>query len=240
MKKIIIIIAAILVVLFLAKDFITGAFMAFGVTSLTDLSASVHRASLGVFKSAVDVRGLKLYNPRRDFKDRVMMDIPELYINYDLGSFLRGRRHLKEIRLHVKEVVVVKNEAGKLNVESIRAIQTRLEQKREGDKRDSKFRIDVLDLKIDNVIYKDYSTPGSPLEKEFKVGIDEHYTNITNPYSFVSLVVFKAVVSTGIASLAHFDFSPLKNAALDTPVNATKKAAEAAIGTVKNLWPFGK
>ncbi|MDD5073285.1 MAG: hypothetical protein PHX64_05725 [Candidatus Omnitrophica bacterium] len=240
MKKILIIIAAVLVVLFLAKDFIAGSLLTLGVSSFTDLSASVQHLSLGVFKSAVDVKGFKLYNPPKDFRDRVMVDMPGVYISYYPGSFLTGTKHLKEVKLNIKEFVVVKNANGKLNLDCLKPIQAQTDRKRGDKNRDKKFKIDVLELKIDKVIYKDYSRPGEPVVKEFNIGVNERYANITDPYSFASLVVFKALANTSIASLAHFDLSPLKSAASDALVNATKNAVGAASEAVKKLLPFGK
>jgi len=234
MKTLVIIIVAILVVLFLAKDFIAGAFLTAGISSFTDLPASVQKLSLGVFNSTVDVKGFKLGNPKMVFRERVMVDMPELYINYDLGSFLTGTKHLKKVKLYLREFVVIKNEAGELNLNSLKAIQTRGQAGEK--KKDSKFKIDVLDLKIDKVVYKDYSRPGVPVVKEYNVGIDEHYTNITNPYSFASLVVFKALTKTNIANLTNFDLGPLRGAASD----ALKEAVSKTVETVKDLLPFGK
>jgi len=163
-----------------------------------------------------------------------MADIPELYIDYDLGSFLTGAKHLKKVKLYLKEFVVVKNEGGELNINSLKAIQTKGQA--EEKKQYFKFKLDVLDLKIDKVVYKDYSRPGVPIVKEFDVGIDERYTNITSPYSFASLVVFKALVKTNIASLTNFDLGSLKGTASD----ALKEAVSKTIETVKDLLPFGK
>ena len=239
MKKIVIIIVAILVVLFLVKDFIASSIMTFSIGSFTDLYASIQKLDLGVFKSAIDVKGFKLYNPRTGFKDRLMMDMPELYINYDLGSFLTGTKHLKEVKLNIKEFTVVKNESGELNLDSLKAIQSKTNQKGTA-KQDFKFKIDVLELKIDKVVYRDYSTLGKPVVKEFNVAINERYENITNPYSLASLIVFKALANTSIASLANFDLGPLKDSASDAIVNATKEAVSKTTETLKELIPFGK
>lgn len=251
MKKVIIIVAVVCLVLFLAKDFIAGTFLTVGISSFTDLPASVEKLNLGVFKSAVDVKGFKLGNPKRVFKDRVMMDMPELYINYDLGSFLSGTKHLREVKLYIKEFDVIKNDAGELNLDSLKAIQTKMGKAggnkgeiHKGEKKeDFKFKIDVLELKIDKVVYKDYSGAGEPQIKEFNVGINERYTNITNPYTFASLVVFKALSNTRISSLANLDLGPLQGAASDALSTATKTAADTvsnATQVIKDLLPFGK
>ncbi|MFA5338809.1 MAG: hypothetical protein WC317_01510 [Candidatus Omnitrophota bacterium] len=246
MKKILIIIAVVLVVLFLAKDFIASSFLTVAVRSFTDLSASLRSVSLNIFKSAVDVKGFKLYNPPRDFKDRVMVDMPEVYINYYPGSFLTGTKHLKEVKLNIKEFVVIKNVEGKLNLDCMKPIQQQMDQKKGDKNQNKKFKIDVLELKIDKVVYKDYSGSGEPMVKEYNIGVNERYTNITNPYSFAALVVFKALASTSIASLAHFDLSPLKVSASDviSAVNSVTSAggdvAKDAAKAVKNLLPLGK
>jgi len=236
----------ILLVLFLAKDYIAGMFLTFGVSSFTDLPASLQKVTFGFFDGKIDVKGFKLYNPTREFKDRVMLDIPELYMDCDVGSFLSGTKHLKEVKLNIRELVVVKNVDGELNIDSLKAIQTK-GGKKEGSKQDFKFKIDVLEMRVDKVVYKDYSRAGEPVVREFNIGLNERYTNITDPYSFASLVIFKALVNTSIASLANFDLGPLKNAASDALANATETATEAVTGAVskgaeavKELLPFGK
>ncbi len=246
MKKVLIVIAVVLVALFLAKDFIASSFLTIAVRSFTDLSASLQSVSINVFKSTVDVKGFKLYNPSRLFKDKVMVDMPEVYISYYPGSFLMGTKHLKEVKLNIREFVVVKNVDGKLNLDYLKPVQQHMDQKKDAKKQDYKFMIDTLELKIDKVAYKDYSGSGEPMVKEYNIGVNERYTNITNPYSFAALVVFKALVNTSIASLAHFDLSPLKVSASDviSAVNSVTSAggdvANDAVKAVKNLLPFGK
>jgi uncharacterized protein involved in outer membrane biogenesis len=164
--------------------------------------------------------------------------MPELYMEYDLGSLISGVKHLKKVKMDIAEFTVVRNEGGQLNLDSLKAIQAKTGQG-SGKKEDMKFKIDVLELKIGKVIYKDYSLPGGPVIKEFNVAINERYENITNPYSLASTIVFKALVNTNIASLANFDLGPLQSAAAETMSNVTKIAADA-VEKVKNLLPFGK
>lgn len=232
MKKILIIVAIVLVVLFLSKDLIVSTILTFGVTSFTDLPVDVKSVKVGIFKSTVEIRGFKLYNPKKIFKDRVMADIPELYIDYDIGSFLTGTKHLRMVRLNLKEFDVIKNENGELNLDSLKAIQLK-KGGPSGAKKNSKFKIDVLDLKIGKVVYKDYSKGLSPVVKEFEIGLNERYENITDPYAFASLVVFKAVANTSISHLANFDLRPLKDASYDAIISATKVVSDAAGEAVK-------
>jgi hypothetical protein len=228
MKKILLVVVVIVVALFLSKDFIAASVFTTAIRSFTDLPAGVKSVKVGIFKNAAEINGFKLYNPKNAFKDRVMLDMPALYIDYDPGSFFAGTKHIRKINLNVKEFYVIKNEGGELNLDSLKAIQSKSSGSR-GSKQEVKFKIDVLELKIGKVIYKDYTKGATPFVKEFNIGLDERYENIDNPYVFASLVVFKALANTGVSSLANYDIGPLKNAASD----AVNKAVEG----IKNLLP---
>ncbi|MFA5147568.1 MAG: hypothetical protein WC491_00410 [Candidatus Omnitrophota bacterium] len=232
MKKILIVVAALVIALFLAKDFVAGTIFTSGVRAFTDLPASVKSMKVGVFKSVVDINGFKVYNPKSAFKDRVMLDMPALFIDYDLGSMLTGTKHIRKMKLELNEFYVVKNAGGELNLDSLKGIQSKASGS-QGAKQDMKFKIDVLELKIGKVIYKDYTKGAEPFVKEFNIGLDERYENIDNPYAFASLVVFKALANTGIASLTNFDIGSLKDTAsgaLSTATDAVNKATEGIRG----------
>jgi len=86
-------------------------------------------------------------------------------------------------------------------------------------------------LRIGKAFYKDYSRGGAPSVKEFDVNLNERYTNITNPYSVVTIIVVKALANTTIAGLTNFDINGLKGTVGDTLSRATEitgKAAEQA------------
>ena len=89
------------------------------------------------------------------------------------------------------------------------------------------IQIDLLELKIDKVIYKDYSKGTPPKEKVFNVKIDEQYENITNPQSFIRLIIFKALKNTTIASLTNFDLGKLQSGISGTVKKTTEMAQEA-------------
>ena len=232
MKKVLIVIAAVVIVMFLSKDFVASTIFTSGVRAFTDLPASVKSMKVGIFKSAVDIGGFKVYNPKSAFKDRVMLDMPALYIDYDLGSMLTGTKHIRKMKLELNEFYVIKNAGGELNLDSLKGIQSKASGS-QGAKQDMKLKIDVLELKIGKVIYKDYTKGATPFVKEFNIGLDERYENIDNPYVFASLVVFKALANTGIASLTNFDIGSLKDTAsgaLSTATDAVNKAAESIKG----------
>jgi len=243
-RKIITIPAIVLVViiaLFFGKNMIIKTSVTTGVKAMTGLKLSIRSMNVGVFKSLIGINELQLYNPS-GFKDKLMMDLPEIYVDYNLGAIMGGKAHLEEVRLNLKEFIVVKNEAGELNLDSLRVVkETEGEEAEKDDSKKEKtempdIQIDLLELKIDRVIYKDYSKGGSPKVREFNVNIDERYENITDPQSFVRLIIVKALKNTTIASLANFNIGKLQKGLTDT----VRKTAEKALQAPGNAVEAGK
>jgi hypothetical protein len=235
------IVFAILIALFIGKNMIIKTSVTTGVKAMTGLKLSIRSMDVGVFKSLIGINELHLYNPS-GFEDKLMMDLPEIYVDYNLGAIIGGKAHLEEVRLDLKEFIVVKNEAGELNLDSLRVVKEtegEVAEKDDGKKEKTKMpdiQIDLLTLKIDKVIYKDYSKGTSPKVKEFNVNIDERYENITDPQSFVRLIIVKALKNTTIASLANFDIEKLQKGLTE----AARKAAEKAMQTPDKAVEAGK
>ena len=218
----------------LAKDIIIKTSVEKGVELVTGLKLTIGSLNVGIFKPAVAIKNLALLNPA-GFSDRAMLDMPEIYVNYDLLAILGGNIHLPEVGLGLKEFVVVKNAQGALNLDSLRTVQAQKEGKHPSQKAPGKapqIKIDTLRLSIGKVIYKDYSKGGTPEVKEFNINLNESYTNVDNPYSLASLIVVKALMHTPIASLTNFDLKGLQDTVGETLASA-KRVASEAVATAK-------
>ena len=89
-RKIITIPAIVLVViiaLFFGKNMIIKTSVTTGVKAMTGLKLSIRSMNVGVFKSLIGINELQLYNPS-GFKDKLMMDLPEIYVDYNLGAIM--------------------------------------------------------------------------------------------------------------------------------------------------------
>ena len=237
MKRKIIIIPAIvfgvLITLFIGKNMVIKTSVTTGVRAITGLKLKIRSMDVGVFKSLIGINELQLHNPQ-GFEDKLMVDLPEIYVDYNLGAIMGGKAHLEEVRLNLKEFTVVKNEAGELNLDSLRVVKES-EEVEETEKSDTEkektempdIQIDLLELKIDKVIYKDYSKGTPPKEKVYNVKIDEQYEDITNPQSFIRLIIFKALKNTTIAKLTNFDLGKLQSGISGTVKKTTEMAQEA-------------
>jgi uncharacterized protein involved in outer membrane biogenesis len=229
MKKLAVTLAVVLVICFaagVAKDAVIKMAIEGGVSVVTGLRMSIQAMKVGIIKSLVDIRGIKLYNPS-GFADKIMCDMPEIFVDYDLGAIIKGDIHINDMKLNLKEFVVIKNKDGKLNLDSLKAVQAQKKPAQDQKPQKAvKIRIDNLELKIGKVVYKDYSRGATPSVSEFNINLDEKYQNITNPNTLVSLIVVKALMNTTIASLSNFDLGILKSGISDTLASAEKIASD--------------
>ncbi len=223
------IVVFLIVGLFVTKNLIAKAVVIGGAKAITGLNVGVRSIHVGFPKTAVQVKGLRVMNPS-GFPDSVMVEMPEIYVDYDLGSLLKGKPHLETIRLNLQELDVVKSADGKLNLNSIKALQAGKPAAAQTQPAASapEFQIDVLELKVGKVVYRDYTGGGTPKIKEFAVNIDERYEHITNPYTFAGLVVTRALFKTTVGQLANFDVAGLQT----NVANALKASAGALTETM--------
>ena len=234
--KLVAVILVVVIALFFAKNIIAKTIISGGVRALTGLQLEIRSLNLGLPKTLVGITGLELFNPP-GYADRRMVDMPRIFVDYNLGDFFKGKVHLEKVELDLKEFVVVKNERGELNIDSLKSVKAG-----KGGKAVPKeaggmmpMQIDVLELKIGRVIYKDYSGGTPPVVQEFNININERYENITNPYKLASLIVFRALVNTSISRLANFDLGPLQDQLGKTLQNAGKMAEEIGGRTLKDI-----
>lgn len=256
------VVVAVVVVLVVAKNVIAKTIVVGGVKAVTGLTLSIDHLDVGLLSSAVGVKGLKLHNPA-GFPEPVMIDLPELYVNYDPAALLAGKVHLEEVRVNLREFVVIRNQQGAVNLDALKPVQQTKAAKGESAKAEppkpqkaSKIQIDVLELNVGKVVYKDYTGGGEPKVQEFSVNIHERYEGINNPYALGSLIVSRALMHTAVAKLANVDLAGMQALAesqLGQAAAVVGDAARAAqrlqgqaadtarstAGALKKLLPIG-
>lgn len=247
-KKLILISAillAVVVLLSLAKNIIVDVSLSNWARSMTGADLRVDSMDIGIIKTRVDIKGLKLFNPP-GFPGKLLADMPEVYVDYDLAAFFRRKIHFEEIRLNLKELNVIRNEEGKVNVDSLNLVQG-IKGRHESTKKDEmpELKIDLLKLKIGKVVFKNYSRGLTPIIVEYEVNIDEQFENINDPYQFASILVAKSLTKTPLEQLAEFDLRSLTreankawNDALDETKKATSETVEKAKDTLKKIFPY--
>jgi uncharacterized protein involved in outer membrane biogenesis len=233
MKKILIFVGVAvtaLLILASAKDLIIKVTVEKVVSAVTGLRLDIGAFKVGLLNGRVYIRDMKLYNPA-GFKDKVMFDIPQIYVDYSMSSALRGKIRLSKVRIELKEFIVVRSASGRLNLDSLKVVQAKKRsaapQAKKPVTKAPEIRIDVLELKIGRALYKDYLNGPEPSVKEFNVNIDERYTDIDDPYSVVSIIVVKAMANTTIAGITGFDLQGLMGTVAGTLAGANKVVTRA-------------
>lgn len=211
-----------------------------GIASIaTGLSLDIGELKTGIAKTYISINDLVILNPPH-FNDRVMLDIPEIYIDYDLPSLLKKRIHLYNMRINLKELTVIKDKDGKTNLDYLKGLrQEGGDKEQKGRSKKGSFLIDDLNLKMGKVIYKDYSAGEEPIVSEYKVNIDSRYKNVRDAKEIIRIIIVKAVLNTAIGNLT--DFRRFRDIGSDT-IESGKDILEKTVTELKNIFevPFKK
>jgi uncharacterized protein involved in outer membrane biogenesis len=180
------------------------------VKKMTGLKLGMRSLDLQLRNTRILAKGIQLKNPA-GFTDPVMVDMPTLDVDYELGSILKGAPHLETVELDLAQIVIIKNRDGKLNLDALKPAggTKQTTEKPAQQTKAPQIRIDLLHLKIGKVVYKDYSNGGSPSVQEFDLRIDEQYRNITNINAIVPIIVSKALSNAVLGRLVNFDIKGL-------------------------------
>ena len=230
-------------VLSAAKNGLTQTILTSAISSAAHVPVHIGGVSLSFLSASIRIKNLQVQNPG-GFPDRLMVDIPQIFIDFDPGALFKGRAHFEEVKLDLKELVVVKNKDGKLNVDTVKPTAQQKKESHEkakeaGGGKAAKLQIDKLSISIGRVVYKDYSGGGAPQMQTSDINIrDREYTNIDNPATVVSLIMFEALTKTSLSRIANLDISSFKEGgiqALSKGLGAVTDGTDAAQTVAKQL-----
>lgn len=233
--KIIVVALAVLLVLSLVKNGAADALMETALSKAARVPVRISGTSISFLKASIKLSGVKFLNPR-GFHERHMLTIGKVLVDFDPSALWKGRVHFEEVRFELKELVVIKNKEGKLNVDAMKPPKGETKKPSDPKARGEapKLHIDRLFLTIDKVVYKDYSLGGEPKVEVFDIGIrDREYRNINDPNSLVSLIMFEALTKTTLGRLANLDMRLFKEGmggGIDIMEGGTEKLERAARG----------
>ena len=201
------------------KDVIVKFSIQQAVKAATGLNVKIGSLQVGfLMRRSVAIKNLEVQNPKA-FDDRVMADVPEIYVDYDLGSVFSEKMFLHELRLNLKEFSIVKNQKGELNINAIKI-----------PKSESKKDIQIGDfhLKVAKIVFHDYSQ-NPAVVKEYNVNLDERFQNIDGVNALVRIVLFKAVTSSAAKNSINFDSEELKSS-IEGALAEGEKVIGGAVG----------
>lgn len=199
------------------------------IKNIIGLDIFIEDVDLSILKSWIDIKELEVFNPSR-FIGQVMVDIPKIYIDYELGDLMKGKIYIKELEINLRELIIVKNANGELNLNLLNVPYPQDDQKpgSQSSTKDQLFQIDTVRLQIGKVIYKNYSKGDPPKVKEFDLNIDERYYDIKKSSLLTGLILSKIFLSNiTVARLVYPDIEHLREEIAQAIREADKLSAEA-------------
>jgi hypothetical protein len=238
-KKIKIFILA-LVILFgfcFVRDFLVKSLIGTVVTNVTGAPTRVGGLSLSILRQSIKISNLKIYNPE-GFPNGVLIDIPKIRASGNMFALLGGKVHLKQLDLEIKEISMVKNKKGKLNVDSLKIANDQADRE-EAKKpvRQPALQIDIFNLGMGRVVSKDYSSGVEPVIKVYAVNLKKSYKNIVSVQQLVALIISEPLKAAGIQGLKMYGVSMLAGvAALPVVAAFTLTGKDHAQETFNVSW----
>lgn len=205
-KILIVIFAAILLLGILKNVLIQSAITTVG-SAVIGAPLKVGGFSLGILSQKVRIKNMKLYNPKGFPQDEPLIDIPEISVDADLMAFLKGKIHVPYVVVNVKQMTIIKDKEGKMNVDSLKVV----EEQKDADKKDEKagakkpkdfaIAIDYMRLNVGEVVVKDYQKSDPPAVTAYQVGLkDKEFKNITSVAQLSTLIMLECMGPTGLRS----------------------------------------
>lgn len=140
-----------LVAVVLGKDALLKAAVERQIRAQTGMDVKIKRFSVGIFSPVVSIEDFRLFNPP-DFGGTLLVDIPELHVEYDRAALSQRKLHITLLRFHLAELNIVKNEAGHTNLVALMQKSAPSSPSKPGRVPDIKFAgIDVLNLSLGKV-----------------------------------------------------------------------------------------
>jgi hypothetical protein len=174
----------------------------------TGLRAVIGELKTTLGSGAVRVRDLKLYNPA-EFGGKLMANVPELVVDLDAAQAVDGKLQFRELRLSVMELNIVRNAAGRVNLDGVeKRVRERLHQRRK--KRGEKFRfefagIERMQLNFGQVLFNDLRHPRRALAVNLSV-TDEVVTGLKTEEeleAWASALVFRILLQTSLRQIGR-------------------------------------
>ncbi|MBN1870224.1 MAG: AsmA family protein [Candidatus Omnitrophica bacterium] len=219
-QKILIIVIAVIVGLAVMKNVLIKTAVTTVGSSVVGAPIQIKKFSLGFLTQKVHIKGMTLHNPK-GFPEGVLVDISEIRVDFNLGALIGGKLHLPLIIFDLKQMVLIKNKDGELNVDALKIAQAKEEpgQKEEEAKpkksgKAMPMQIDELRLNVERVIMKDYSQGEKPVVLAYEIALkDKVFKDIKSPEQLATLVMIQAMGPTAIQGAKIYGAATLLGAA---------------------------
>ena len=240
-QKSIIISLSVFLCLWLIGNQIIKTAVTISASNILGTKVHIDKFTIGISEPTLEIFGLKIYNPE-DFPQGILIDINKIGAEYDLPSILKGTLHLPIVVLDLQEMIIIKNQEGLLNVDSLKIIQQEAEKEKHKEKKKSvpkkkmSLMIDETHLNLGKVIFKDYSKGTEPVVREYNIAIkNKVYKDINSIPRLVTMIVLEGVGPIGLKNAVLYGASTALGVAfLPAGIASTFIGKDTAVGTFAN------
>lgn len=202
----------ILFVLFLAfflKNQILKTTLTASASKIMGAPVTLRQFSFGIFQQSIVLTDLKVYNPP-GFDNQPFLDAPLIKVEYVLTDLLAGKLHFKNITFSLKELVIIKDREGKLNVDALKVAKPKEKSTSAKAETELPLKIDILELSIGKIILKDYTAGEPPKIRVHDIGYKKQiYRNITSAQQLAALIISQGLQETAIKGAKIYAASSL-------------------------------
>ena len=194
MKKLLIVLGVVVVLLIgitIYKDLIIKEIITHTATSVTGTPVSIDGFSLNLFNSSAHIRGFKMYNPG-GFPAGILVNCPKINVIVDRAALFNHQLHFTMVEVEIKELVLTKNKDGKLNVDSLKIVHPPKSAKPVA------LKIDLLNLSIGKIVYKDYTVGPQAVVRVFDVNRQQSYKSVPSAQQLALLVLSEPMKAAAI------------------------------------------
>ena len=201
-KKIgILILVVVLLFMFcLARDLFIKSLIGTVAAGVTGAPTSIGGLSLSVIRQTVKISDFKMYNPK-GFPRGILVDIPRINVACNLGALITGKIHFRQLDLEIKEIGMVKNKEGKLNIDSLKIAEDKSGKEEKKPAKQMAMQIDTLGLGMGRVVSRDYSVEGPPVIKVYDINLKKTYKNIIIAEQMFAFIISEPLKAAGIQGL---------------------------------------
>jgi len=194
MKKFLIVLGIVVISLAcikILKDLIVKSVVTTVASGVTGAPVHMDGFSINIFSSTIHITGFKMYNPS-GFPEGMLVSCPKINVIYDGVSLFQQKPHFLLVEIELKEMVLTKNKEGKLSVDSLKIVHP--------SKASSPvpMKIDLLNLTIGKIVYKDYMTGTQPSVRVYNVNRHKSYKSIPTAQQLALLVLAEPMKAAAI------------------------------------------
>ena len=136
LRNVLIVLVVIIAAFLILKDVLIKSAITTVGSNVLGAPIKVGSFHLGLIKQKVHIKKMVVSQPK-GYPEGTMVDVPEVRVDYNLGALIGGKLHLPLVIFNLKEVVLIKDKDGKLNVDSLKVAQAKEEP--EGEEKEAAF-----------------------------------------------------------------------------------------------------